>query len=77
MIIRTPSESFRSKRLVVCGGLMADRLARMQGLDIDFRIIPYRGEYYRLRPGLNDLIRHLVYPVPTRICPSWACTLPA
>jgi L-2-hydroxyglutarate oxidase len=64
MIIRTPSESFRSKRLVVCGGLMADRLARMQGLDIDFRIIPYRGEYYRLRPGPQYLVRHLVYPVP-------------
>lgn len=64
MIIRTPSESFRSKRLVVCGGLMADRLARMQGLDIDFRIIPYRGEYYRIRPGPRYLVKHLVYPVP-------------
>ena len=64
MIIRTPSESFRSKRLVVCGGLMADRLARKQGLDIDFRIIPYRGEYYRLRPGPQYLVKHLVYPVP-------------
>lgn len=64
MIIRTPSESFRSKKLVVCGGLMADRLARMQGLDIDFRIIPYRGEYFRLRPGPQYLIKHLVYPVP-------------
>jgi len=64
IVIRTQAETFRCDRLVVCGGLMADRLARMQGLDIDFRIIPYRGEYYRLRPGLNDLIRHLVYPVP-------------
>ena len=64
MIIRTRSETFRSNRLVVCGGLMADRLARMQGLDIDFRIIPYRGEYYRLRPGPEYLVKHLVYPVP-------------
>ena len=64
IIVRTPLESFRSDRLVVCGGLMADRLARMQGLDIDFRIIPYRGEYYRLRAGPRDLLKHLVYPIP-------------
>jgi L-2-hydroxyglutarate oxidase len=64
IVIRTTSESFRSKRLVVCGGLMADRLARLQGLDIDFQIIPYRGEYYRLRTGPDYLVKHLVYPVP-------------
>jgi L-2-hydroxyglutarate oxidase len=64
IVIRTTSDSFRSKRLVVCGGLMADRLARLQGLDIDFQIIPYRGEYYRLRTGPDYLVKHLVYPVP-------------
>ncbi len=69
IIIRTPSESFRAGQLVVCGGLMADRLARMQGLDTDFRIIPYRGEYYRLRPGKDYLRTHLVYPVPDPALP--------
>jgi L-2-hydroxyglutarate oxidase len=64
VIVRAGGDRFRANRLVVCAGLMADRLARMQGLDIDFRIIPYRGEYYRLRPELNGLIRHLVYPIP-------------
>ena len=59
----------RCRQLVVCGGLMADRLARLQGLDIGFRIIPYRGEYYRLRDGLGDLVRHLVYPVPDPALP--------
>lgn len=48
---------------------MADRLARLQGLDPGFRIIPYRGEYYRLRPGLSDLVSHLVYPVPDPALP--------
>ena len=43
---------------------MADRLARMQGLDISFRTIPFRGEYFRLRPELSGLVSHLVYPVP-------------
>ena len=63
------ADTHTGEKLVVCAGLMADRLARMQGLDDGFRIIPYRGEYFRLRPGLNDLIRHLVYPVPDPALP--------
>jgi L-2-hydroxyglutarate oxidase len=50
--------------LVVCGGLMADRLAAMMRLDVDFRIVPYRGEYYRLPKKLAGIVRHLIYPVP-------------
>jgi L-2-hydroxyglutarate oxidase len=64
IVVETRVQTFHTKQLIVCGGLMADRLARMQGLDIDFRIIPYRGEYYRLRPGPDYLEKHLVYPVP-------------
>lgn len=67
--VHARSGNFRAERLVVCGGLMADRLARMQGLKIDFRIIPYRGEYYRLRRELNGLVRHLIYPVPDPALP--------
>lgn len=62
--VRTPAGSYHSAQLLVCGGLMADRLTRMQGLRVKFRTIPYRGEYYRLHPRLGGLIRHLVYPVP-------------
>jgi L-2-hydroxyglutarate oxidase len=50
--------------LVVCGGLMADRLAAMMQLDVEFRIVPYRGEYYRLPTHLAGIVRHLIYPVP-------------
>lgn len=50
--------------LVVCGGLQADRLAAMMQLDVDFRVVPYRGEYYRLPEQHNDIVRHLIYPVP-------------
>lgn len=53
-----------AKYLIACGGLMADRLAKMQGIDIDFQIIPYRGEYYQLPPDKNDVVKHLIYPVP-------------
>ncbi len=51
-------------RLVVCGGLQADRLARLAGLEVDFQIVPFRGEYYRLLPSRADMVQHLIYPVP-------------
>ena len=69
ILVHTGAETFKADRLVVCAGLMADRLAAMQGLDAGFRIIPYRGEYYRLRPQLNGMIRHLVYPIPDPALP--------
>jgi L-2-hydroxyglutarate oxidase len=55
--------------LVVCGGLQADRLANMLNLDIDFRIVPYRGEYYQLPESMNGVVRHLIYPVPDPALP--------
>ncbi len=57
-------QEISAKSLIVCGGLMADRLAAMQGIDIDFQIIPFRGEYYQLPPEKNNIVKHLIYPVP-------------
>jgi L-2-hydroxyglutarate oxidase len=54
----------RTKYLIACGGLMADRLATMQGIDIDFKIIPFRGEYFQLPADKNDIVKHLIYPIP-------------
>lgn len=51
-------------QLVVCGGIQADRLAELAGLEPDFRMVPFRGEYYRLRPELNSIVNTLIYPVP-------------
>ncbi len=62
-------EAFATRYLVACGGLMADRLARMLDLDVDFRIVPYRGEYYQLPPRMNDIVKHLIYPVPDPALP--------
>ena len=67
--VHTACGTHRAEQLIVCGGLMADRLARMQGLDIAFRTVPYRGEYFRLRPGLGRLVNHLIYPVPDPALP--------
>jgi L-2-hydroxyglutarate oxidase LhgO len=50
--------------VVGCGGLHADRLSRLAGIDTDVRIVPFRGEYYRIREDRQHLVRHLIYPVP-------------
>ncbi|MEV6984449.1 L-2-hydroxyglutarate oxidase [Sphaerisporangium sp. NPDC051017] len=55
---------FDFDRLVACAGLGSDRVAAMAGHAGDVRIIPFRGEYYKLTGGAKDLVRGLVYPVP-------------
>lgn len=43
---------------------MADRVVRMLGLEPEFRICPFRGEYYRLAEQHNRIVNHLIYPIP-------------
>jgi L-2-hydroxyglutarate oxidase LhgO len=62
--VRTGDESLSFDHVVVCAGLQADRLARMAGDTQAPMIIPFRGEYLRIRPERESLIRALVYPVP-------------
>lgn len=61
---RVEAEQVYAKQLVVCGGIQADRLATMAGLDVDFQMVPFRGEYYRLDPQHNGIVDTLIYPVP-------------
>jgi L-2-hydroxyglutarate oxidase LhgO len=51
-------------RLAICAGLQSDRVALLAGDERDPAIVPFRGEYYRLRPEREGLVRGLVYPVP-------------
>ena len=60
----TPGQTHRLSRLVVCAGLQADLIAADAGDLTVPEIIPFRGEYLRLRPHARDRVRHLVYPVP-------------
>lgn len=62
--IQIGGDTVNAGRVIACGGLAADRLARMMGIDIDFQIIPFRGEYYRLPARHNQIVRHLIYPIP-------------
>ena len=64
VIVATQNRTLRARRLVVCGGLQSDRLARMAGLAVDHQIVPFRGEYYRLAPHLAGIVRSLIYPIP-------------
>lgn len=67
--ISTAHGSYASRRLVVAGGLQADRLAAAAGLLPDVRIVPFRGEYFRLAESLGQFVRHLIYPVPDPALP--------
>lgn len=62
--VTTPGETIEARYLVNAGGLQADRLARMAGLEPPCTIIPFRGEHYTLSPRAAGLVRGLVYPVP-------------
>jgi L-2-hydroxyglutarate oxidase len=63
-ITTADGESIEARYLVACAGLMADRVMRMQGLNPDFQIVPYRGEYFRLPAKMNNIVKHLIYPIP-------------
>jgi L-2-hydroxyglutarate oxidase len=64
-----PVGSWRARRLVACAGLQADRMARLAGLRIGLRIVPFRGEYYQLPSARTDLVRTLIYPIPDPALP--------
>ena len=67
--IASDGESWRAKKLVACAGLQSDRLAILAGLAIEHRIVPFRGEYFRLPANKNDIVRHLIYPIPDPAMP--------
>lgn len=68
-IVQTTSNEFRSRYLVTCAGLQADRVARRAGTQVSIRIVPFRGDYYELAPARRDLVRSMIYPVPNPAFP--------
>lgn len=69
VVVDTEAGIWRAERLVACAGLQADRIAAMAGIDVDVRIIPFRGEYYSLPPYRADLVARLIYPIPDPALP--------
>ncbi|HUA06591.1 MAG TPA: L-2-hydroxyglutarate oxidase [Solirubrobacteraceae bacterium] len=61
--------TIQGDRVIVCAGLQADRLALASGEPAEPRIVPFRGEYWQLRPDRSHLVRGLIYPVPDPALP--------
>ncbi len=68
-LVVTSAGEFRADFIINCAGLHCDRVAEMAGEQRSTRIIPFRGEYYKLKPDRAHLVRHLIYPVPDPIFP--------
>ena len=63
-LARTTAGEFEGDFLINCAGLQCDRVSKLAGEKPSARIIPFRGEYYTIRPERQHLVRHLIYPVP-------------
>ena len=64
-VITLTGESYQTKLVVNCAGLYSDKVAQLtQPENINVRIIPFRGEYYKIRPEKHYLVKNLIYPVP-------------
>jgi L-2-hydroxyglutarate oxidase len=64
IIVQASSLEVCADALVNCAGLHSDRIAELAGLRLSERIVPFRGEYYELRPARRPLVQGLIYPVP-------------
>ncbi len=62
--IHTDKRDFQTKKMIFCGGLFADRLAREQGVPLQEKVVGFRGDYYELTEAAKHKIRNLIYPVP-------------
>lgn len=65
----TPKGDYRASFLITCAGLQADRVARLAGERPTVQIVPFRGDYYKLNPEGEKLVRNLIYPVADKRFP--------
>ncbi|MCH7411914.1 L-2-hydroxyglutarate oxidase [Belliella sp. R4-6] len=64
-VVETKKQHFDTKLIINCGGLYSDKVAQMnQEQELDVKIIPFRGEYYKLKKEREYLVKNLIYPVP-------------
>lgn len=67
--VRTQQGSFKGKKLIFCGGLQSDRLAKMDKAATAAKIVGFRGDYYELTEAAEYKVKHLIYPVPNPAFP--------
>lgn len=63
-VVQTTGGEVEARLVVNCAGLHADRVAAMAGARTEVQVVPFRGEYYELKPEREHLVRNLIYPVP-------------
>jgi L-2-hydroxyglutarate oxidase len=63
-VVETHAGPFRARYVINCAGLYSDAITRMAGVQTDLQIVPFRGEYYEVRPERRSLVKALIYPVP-------------
>lgn len=64
IIVTTNISEFKTKKLISCAGLYSDKITKMTNEKNDVVIIPFRGEYYKIKDEKKYLVKHLIYPVP-------------
>jgi len=64
IIVETKAGAFAARCVINCAGLYSDTVSRMAGVKTDLEIVPFRGEYYEVKPERRHLIKALIYPVP-------------
>ncbi|MEL7148162.1 MAG: L-2-hydroxyglutarate oxidase, partial [Bacteroidota bacterium] len=64
LTVVTNNQTFTTRLVVNCAGLYSDQIAKMMGDQLPYRIVPFRGEYYKLKEEKKHLVKNLIYPVP-------------
>ncbi|MFT6881655.1 MAG: L-2-hydroxyglutarate oxidase [Marinoscillum sp.] len=60
----TNAQTLTTRLVINCSGLYSDKMAKLTGMDVNYKIIPFRGEYFKLKTEKEYLVRNLIYPVP-------------
>ena len=63
-VVITQKDKFKCKNIIFCCGLFSDRLAKNDGLDLDMKIVGFRGDYFSLKDSAKHKVKNLIYPVP-------------
>lgn len=64
VVVATQKQTYSGKLVINCAGLYSDKIARLTSKKVDVKIIPFRGEYYKLKKEKEHLVKTLIYPVP-------------
>lgn len=69
LTVQTKNDQFTTKYLINCAGLYSDHVAESGGIKSDIQIVPFRGEYYQLKPEAEHMVKGLIYPMPNPAFP--------